>query len=280
MKAVRRKGIKVKIEVDELGGKIPAKAKTKVREIALEDLPVRGVPRQPVGPAGRGKVAVQTRAASSGIAIKTSLRRGPQRRIVVAFGPFGQPVPVSIPTKAGQPSVSPVTTPAGAPAPAPAPAPSAAPAPTPSAVPTPAPTTAPTPAPGLARQRTAQPAAQRVAQRVGVAKPPILPPFRLPGNRSLPPGQFPRVVRWEQGVVDIVFDLDTGKQRSIRRRIASMRRPSQTLRVISTDRTPPPRRTLDLGFQRVTITPQSLKFTLIRSRARRQRVKASAVRRT
>ncbi len=146
---------------------------------------------------------------------------------------------------------------------------------------------APSPAPTAAAQRaqvkakpaapatTAVPSATRAAApRVGVPR-----RFRLPDNTTLPPGQFPRVVRWEQGVVDIVFDLDLGTRRSIRRAKASTRSPTQTLRVISTDRTPPPRRTLDLGFERLTITPQSLKFTLIRSRARRRRVKASSVRR-
>lgn len=102
----------------------------------------------------------------------------------------------------------------------------------------------------------------RAATRArAVPAPPIPRGFTLPGKRKLPPGVFPRIVEWQQGVTIITLDLDRGTHSFRPTPLATKRRtPARTLKIIKVDRTKPRTRVLELGVVDVVVSPDSLRF--------------------
>ena len=90
--------------------------------------------------------------------------------------------------------------------------------------------------------------------------PPPLPPFKLPGGKQLKPGTYPRTIQWEQGLVLITRDLQTHKTRYQRLAVPSTKHPSSTLKVLTTDTTPPRRSILDIGAFLIDVSPRQLVF--------------------
>jgi hypothetical protein len=85
-----------------------------------------------------------------------------------------------------------------------------------------------------------------------------LPRFKLPGGRQLPPGVFPEVVKWTQGVVDIKVNLLTGDREFTD--APKPGRPSKTFRVIRTSRRRPQARKFRQGIVTIDVMPDGLTF--------------------
>jgi hypothetical protein len=95
---------------------------------------------------------------------------------------------------------------------------------------------------------------------------PLPPPFRLPGDKSLAKGRYPREVTWLQGFTRITVDLDTGKRQT--RHVTTPGAPRGTFKVTRTDRTPPKAQTFDLGFENIVVTGKGIRFRLERRKTR------------
>ena len=93
--------------------------------------------------------------------------------------------------------------------------------------------------------------------------------FELPNNKSLRPGYYPREVAWDQGIIRIHQDLDTGKRRRRKLPRATGKTPRQSLTVTRQDRTPPKAQQFDMGDATVIVTPERLRFRRSASSRRR-----------
>ena len=85
--------------------------------------------------------------------------------------------------------------------------------------------------------------------------PPAL--FRFKG-RSLPAGQYPRVVSYRQGFIRWHLDLDTGERTPRRAAGRPGADPWRTFRIETTDRTPPKAQLIDLGLFDVSVTERGI----------------------
>ena len=74
-------------------------------------------------------------------------------------------------------------------------------------------------------------------------------------------GRFPRLVGWAQGAVNYRLDLDSGRRWASGRRTPSREKPQDTLRVLTTDKTPPKRQRFRMGVVNVQVTPRDLTFS-------------------
>lgn len=70
-------------------------------------------------------------------------------------------------------------------------------------------------------------------------------------------GRHPRVIEWSQGVIRHRYDLQTDT-------ITSRRAPQEPLQVVEWSERPSPERTINMGFFRVTITPEGVERVLNR----------------
>ena len=246
------------------------------RGARIRDREVREVRLQPKPPSlarGDGDVLVKVdpKVASG---VKVTSRKVSRR---LAFPAAIASTPPLAPTAAGEPApakpaiepadkVKPTkatTTTGRSASPSPLTEPTSSKAPAPSEITDPPP---PTKAPSRTTTKTA--GAKKPAPRSRAR-------FSLPDGTKLARGRYPRVVIWEQGAVDITFDLDTGVRASKRRAQPSTKSPQETLEVIRTDTTPPKPQTLDMGKVKVFITPSSLRF---RQRVTGERVKRQRIR--
>lgn len=90
------------------------------------------------------------------------------------------------------------------------------------------------------------------------------PPFDLPGDaeKALKPGEFPRIVTWRQGLVNITVDLDRGirsfgKAKGTGKGIT----PDETFQVVTKDKTRPPTKEFAQGVVKLNVTPRKVFFT-------------------
>ena len=85
-----------------------------------------------------------------------------------------------------------------------------------------------------------------------------IPPFNLPGGKTLKAGTYPGIVTWKQGLVRVRLDMRTSQ--ATYRKLRNPGVPNKTFRVVSTSAKTPDPRTLPLGVVDVVITRQGLTF--------------------
>lgn len=88
--------------------------------------------------------------------------------------------------------------------------------------------------------------------------------FKLPNEREekkLKPGEFPRVVTWQQGLFDVTVDIDKGV-RSFQKASTTGKKvtPDSTFKIVSKDKTRPTPKVFRQGVVDLTVTPNSLAF--------------------
>ena len=96
------------------------------------------------------------------------------------------------------------------------------------------------------------------------AKPPRRPRFDLPGDaeKQLKPGEFPRVVTWRQGAVNITVDIDRGTRAFSKAKGSGKgTSPDETFRVVRKDKTEPTAKEFDQGVVKLNVTPRRVFFS-------------------
>lgn len=98
----------------------------------------------------------------------------------------------------------------------------------------------------------------------GRPRPPIPKAFDLPGDaeKHLRPGEFPRVVSWQQGAVNITVDIDKGtrsfgKAENTGKGVS----PDDTFKIVRKDRSRPAPRTFDQGVVSMNVTQRGISFS-------------------
>ena len=84
--------------------------------------------------------------------------------------------------------------------------------------------------------------------------------FSLPGGTTLPAGQFPKVIQFGLGIVDVTQDLQTGQVGYQKRARPAGPDPSKTFRVVSISKRPPRARVIPQGIVDINVTERSLTF--------------------
>ena len=79
-------------------------------------------------------------------------------------------------------------------------------------------------------------------------------------TRQLPPGVFPRILTWQQGVNQITLNIDTGRKSFTSDPKDRKLKPLETFRVAKFDNTRPQSRKFDMGVVSIRVSPIGLKF--------------------
>ncbi len=199
----------------------------------------------------------------------------PRLKVAPSTGLRAVAVPASV-TPLAMPKVKPIsltkTTVTARPQPKAEPVAKLTPVPVPK--PTPKPTPKPKPTPTPPPTKTAAPTGRLTRPRLPTKLPGgpgvLPPPFLLPGGKSLPPGQYPREVEWNQGQVTVTLDLDTG-QRKFRERTGGSLKPGKSFKVVRIDTTPPKSKQFDMGVVTVHANEKGLRFSHRRVLSKRTR---------
>lgn len=141
------------------------------------------------------------------------------------------------------------------------PSPGASPFATPSPGASPSPFKVPTPRPTKTPGRSTTPPGKTSPGKVGT-KPRLRDSnkFRLPGGKTLEPGVFPRVIRFESGINNQIIDLQTGKRIYLDRKTPSTRDSADTFEVLKTSKIKPKDRTFSQGIVNINVTGRGIDF--------------------
>ena len=141
------------------------------------------------------------------------------------------------------------------------PSPGASPYASPSPGATPSPFKVPTPRPTKTPGRSTTPPGKTSPGKVGT-KPRLRDSnkFRLPGGKTLEPGVFPRVIRFESGINNQIIDLQTGKRIYLDRKTPSTRNSADTFEVLKTSKIKPKDRTFSQGIVNINVTGRGIDF--------------------
>ena len=96
-----------------------------------------------------------------------------------------------------------------------------------------------------------------------VVAPPLLPrrASERISTRPTRATRHPRVVEWQQGVVNTRLDIDTGIRTHTKARVKAKNvKPKDTFQVVGYDNSPPVPKSYDMGIVRVEVTPQGVEF--------------------
>ena len=141
------------------------------------------------------------------------------------------------------------------------PSPGASPFASPSPGASPSPFKVPTPRPTKTPGRSTTPPGKTSPGKVGT-KPRLRDSnkFRLPGGKTLEPGVFPRVIRFESGINNQIIDLQTGKRIYLDRKTPSTRDSADTFEVLKTSKIKPKDRTFSQGIVNINVTGRGIDF--------------------
>ena len=125
----------------------------------------------------------------------------------------------------------------------------------------PSPFKVPTPRPTKTPGRSTTPPGKTSPGKVGT-KPRLRDSnkFRLPGGKTLEPGVFPRVIRFESGINNQIIDLQTGKRIYLDRKTPSTRNSADTFEVLKTSKIKPKDRTFSQGIVNINVTGRGIDF--------------------
>jgi hypothetical protein len=167
--------------------------------------------------------------------------------------PFASPSPDATPSPGASPFASP--------SPGATPSPGASPFATPSPGATPSPFKVPTPRPTKTPGRSTTPPGKTSPGKVGT-KPRLRDSnkYKLPGGKTLEPGVFPRVIRFESGINNQIIDLQTGKRIYLDRKTPSTRDSADTFEVLKTSKIKPNDRTFSQGIVNINVTGRGIDF--------------------
>ena len=84
--------------------------------------------------------------------------------------------------------------------------------------------------------------------------------YELPGGKTLEPGVFPRVIRFESGINNQIIDLQTGKRIYLDRKTPSTRDSADTFEVLKTSKIKPKDRTFSQGIVNINVTGRGIDF--------------------
>ena len=164
--------------------------------------------------------------------------------------PFASPSPDATPSLGASPFATP--------SPGASTSPGKSPFATPSPGATPSPFKVPTPRPTKTLDKTNTPPD---TSRKSVFKPRSKDiKYELPGGKTLEPGVFPRVIRFESGINNQIIDLQTGKRIYLDRKTPSTRDSADTFEVLKTSKIKPKDRTFSQGIVNINVTGRGIDF--------------------